>query len=214
MGREAGDKRRQILAAAASVFADRGFHQARIADIAAAAGVGKGTIYEYFASKKELFQRLLVHIFNTYLEHLHRICREEVDLESFLRRLIGESLEHFQAHREITRILLSEHPPVDAATQRIFIRMGQEKLQRLRERLEAAREDKEMRPVRADLAAIMITGFITALGHQLFFYENQEMDPAALSAGVTDIILRGIRDSAGDRPSGIPWARSPESNQK
>ncbi|OIQ62510.1 TetR/AcrR family transcriptional regulator [Neomoorella thermoacetica] len=197
MSREAGDKRRQILAAAVSVFADRGFHQARIADIAAAAGVGKGTIYEYFSSKKELFQQLLVHIFHTYLEHLRRVCREEASLEGFLRRLIGESLEHFQAHREITRILLSEHPPVDAATQQIFFRMEQEKLQHLQNHLQAALERGEMRPVPVDLAAIMITGFITALGYQLFFYKNQEMNLAALSTGVTDLILRGIRDSGG-----------------
>lgn len=54
-----------------------------------------------------------------------------------------------------------------------------------------------MRPVPVDLAAIMITGFITALGYQLFFYKNQEMNLAALSTGVTDLILRGIRDSGG-----------------
>ncbi len=194
MSRETGDKRRQILAAAVAVFADKGFHRARIADIAAAAGVGKGTIYEYFPSKKELFQQLLVHIFNTYLEHLRRICREE-SLEGFLRRLIDESLEHFQMHREIARILLSDQPPVDAVTQRLFFAVQQEKLQRLRDRLQAARERGEMRPVPADLAAIMVSGFIAALGHQLFFYNKQEMDLAALSTRAIDLILRGIAGS-------------------
>ena len=49
------EKRDSLVKAAASVFASQGFSRARIADIAEAADVGKGTIYEYFDSKEELF---------------------------------------------------------------------------------------------------------------------------------------------------------------
>ena len=49
------DKRERILAAAKSVFARKGFAGAAIADIAARADIGKGTVYEYYRSKEELF---------------------------------------------------------------------------------------------------------------------------------------------------------------
>jgi len=50
------EERRQALAAAAmEVFAEKGFAGARIVDVAERAGVGKGTVYEYFRSKEELF---------------------------------------------------------------------------------------------------------------------------------------------------------------
>ena len=50
------EERRQALAAAAAeVFAEKGFAGARIIDVAERAGVGKGTVYEYFRSKEELF---------------------------------------------------------------------------------------------------------------------------------------------------------------
>jgi AcrR family transcriptional regulator len=49
------DKRSVIIEAAAHVFATRGYTGTLIADIAAKAGVGKGTIYEYFNSKEDLF---------------------------------------------------------------------------------------------------------------------------------------------------------------
>ncbi len=52
-------KRREILAAAAAVFADKGFHAALMDEVAARAGIGKGTIYRYFASKQELFFSIL-----------------------------------------------------------------------------------------------------------------------------------------------------------
>ena len=45
----------QIIAAAAQVFAQKGFSGTVMAEIAACAGIGKGTIYEYFNSKEDLF---------------------------------------------------------------------------------------------------------------------------------------------------------------
>ena len=48
-------KKEQILRAAAKVFAGRGYTKTLIADIAKAAGIGKGTVYEYFRSKEDLF---------------------------------------------------------------------------------------------------------------------------------------------------------------
>ncbi len=48
-------RKAQIIAAAARVFAQKGFSGAVIAEIAAEAGIGKGTVYEYFNSKEDLF---------------------------------------------------------------------------------------------------------------------------------------------------------------
>ncbi|MBL7997238.1 MAG: TetR/AcrR family transcriptional regulator [Candidatus Kapabacteria bacterium] len=48
-------KRGQLVQAAVRVFAQKGYHAAKMQEIADAAGVGKGTIYEYFATKDDLF---------------------------------------------------------------------------------------------------------------------------------------------------------------
>ncbi len=53
------EKRDAILDAALGVFAKRGFAAARISDIAAEAGVGKGTVYLYFDSKEDLLLGVL-----------------------------------------------------------------------------------------------------------------------------------------------------------
>src|SRR6059036_4364206 len=55
----AAPKRDLILRAATDVFADRGFFNAQVADVARAAGVAAGTVYLYFRSK----DHLLVSIF-------------------------------------------------------------------------------------------------------------------------------------------------------
>ncbi len=49
------EKRRQILAGAAAVFASDGYEGASVARIAAEAGVSKGTLYNYFESKSDMF---------------------------------------------------------------------------------------------------------------------------------------------------------------
>ncbi len=51
-------KRREILAGATDVFAARGYHNTRMADVAEALGVSKGLLYEYFHSKEDLFLNL------------------------------------------------------------------------------------------------------------------------------------------------------------
>lgn len=51
--------RRAILAAAAEVFVDKGFHAARIQDIAARAKIGVGTVYNHFEQKEDVLVALL-----------------------------------------------------------------------------------------------------------------------------------------------------------
>lgn len=47
-------RRRQILMGAAQVFAEKGFHKATTKEIAQAAGISEGTIYNYFANKRQV----------------------------------------------------------------------------------------------------------------------------------------------------------------
>jgi AcrR family transcriptional regulator len=49
-----GDKRDAILRAATKVFAQRGFFQSQVADVARVAGVAAGTVYLYFKGKDDL----------------------------------------------------------------------------------------------------------------------------------------------------------------
>ncbi|MEZ4294402.1 MAG: TetR/AcrR family transcriptional regulator [Polyangiaceae bacterium] len=49
-----GDKRRQLLDAALRMFAGRGYHGTAVPEVAAAAGVGTGTLYRHFATKEAL----------------------------------------------------------------------------------------------------------------------------------------------------------------
>lgn len=72
MQRPHPDKRRQITQAAARLFAARPFHEVTLDDVAAAARVGKGTLYVYFKSKEELYGGLIDDGFGAMVTELRR----------------------------------------------------------------------------------------------------------------------------------------------
>lgn len=68
-------KRELILNAAIETFAQRGFHQARVSDVARQAGVADGTIYLYFKSKDDL----LISLFEEKMEQIVQRFRLQVN---------------------------------------------------------------------------------------------------------------------------------------
>src|SRR5262245_56569185 len=52
------DTRRALLDAAARLFAEQGYHDTSVPDIVRAAGVGHGTFYEYFGSRRDILLAL------------------------------------------------------------------------------------------------------------------------------------------------------------
>ena len=70
-----GERRAAILEAAIETFAQRGFHHARVSDVARQAGVADGTIYLYFKSKDDL----LISLFEEKMEEIVETFRVEVN---------------------------------------------------------------------------------------------------------------------------------------
>jgi len=64
------EKKKIIASAAVKVIAERGIARAKMIEVAREAGVGKGTIYEYFRSKDELFEYAVKQFFESMTEDL------------------------------------------------------------------------------------------------------------------------------------------------
>jgi len=84
------EKRGRILDASVRVMARKGVSSATIADIADAAGVGKGTIYEYFRSKDEILVASFAHFLEKVEAHIaHRLFKLTDPLEKLLAYFEG-----------------------------------------------------------------------------------------------------------------------------
>ncbi|KJR47682.1 Transcriptional regulator, TetR family [Desulfosporosinus sp. I2] len=82
------DKEETILNAAFEVFRENGFTNANMKDIAVKAGLGKGTLYEYFQNKEDLFIQVVKAITNSIFHEINsRIC-DKVTLREILNEII------------------------------------------------------------------------------------------------------------------------------
>src|SRR5213594_4413639 len=97
-----------ILEAARKVFADKGFSDATVDDIANAAGVAKGTVYLYYKSKREVYFAALKfgieQMYTALGAQLNRVSTPEEKL----RALIGVKLAYFDENRDFFKIYYSE----------------------------------------------------------------------------------------------------------
>lgn len=78
----------EILAAALTVFAERGYRNTTLEHIGEAAGVTKGAIYHYFANKDELLRRAIDHRREEAFEHLEELLRDKSAPVSTRLRLV------------------------------------------------------------------------------------------------------------------------------
>jgi len=158
-----------ILAAAEEVFADAGFHAAKMGDIAAKAGVSVGTLYNHFEDREALLAGLLA---NKSAELLGRIDRAIEDgagqaLRARLRGILGAFLAHCEQHRKFVHLALQRelgrfqqtYPQAWAkktdTMQAIFERVDGEMRRGVKERA--------LRPEMADLAATFFIGMMRGL---------------------------------------------------
>ena len=88
------ERRTTLLIAARSVFAERGYHQASVADILIAAGVARGTFYNHFESKREVFAAVLAEL----MEEIVAVVKP-IDVGAPIAAQVEENL------RRITRAL-------------------------------------------------------------------------------------------------------------
>jgi TetR/AcrR family fatty acid metabolism transcriptional regulator len=87
------DKREQIIKAATKVFARDGLQKGRIDDIAQEAGIGKGTVYEYFRSKEELFEAIVEGVIHQSIQLVDSVLQVEASPRLRLERFLHEMLD-------------------------------------------------------------------------------------------------------------------------
>ena len=80
-------KRQEILHAAISIFARKGFLKTTINDIAVEAQIGKGTIYEYFPTKEDLIHQSFSFYINSLTHDFEPILLKEVSAREKLKEI-------------------------------------------------------------------------------------------------------------------------------
>lgn len=98
--RNAEHARRDILEAAASIFAERGFREARVQDIAERAGYTAGALYTYFKSKTELFDALAESVTKEMEVVLTEAPAPGTDFATRLEAMVQRTLSVAERHHQ------------------------------------------------------------------------------------------------------------------
>jgi len=101
-------RRNQILDAATTVFAEKGFHRATIKDVARAAGIADGTIYTYFSSKTEVLLGILNRLNESTEREMQFALGSEQDVRAFFKAYVRQRISLIWPNAEVFRAVLPE----------------------------------------------------------------------------------------------------------
>ncbi|MGE5431543.1 MAG: TetR/AcrR family transcriptional regulator [Syntrophomonadaceae bacterium] len=105
--RERLQRKQEILKSAARLFAEKGFNNATLEDIATSSEFGIGTIYNYFQNKEEIFKSIIESIFNSNMEILSSTDCSTTGLIDFLKSYTKSIFEYFIDNRNELLLLVS-----------------------------------------------------------------------------------------------------------
>ena len=106
--RKKRDTRRRILMAGLEAFTARGFEHCTIDEIARAAGVGKGTVYNYFRAKEDLVVSFMVDVERQTQAKVAALAQGRGSAASVLTRFIESQLALKAPHYRFVRLFLAQ----------------------------------------------------------------------------------------------------------
>ena len=188
----ADERRRQILDSALDAFSRQGYGRTTVREIAAAAGVAEGSIYNYFPSKRDLFVAVLRQAVMTDAL-LAALDQPWVGDDGFLRALFADRLRFIHDEQPRVRLLLAELPR-DAELRRRWLTemlpLFWHPLERyLQERMEsgAFRQVDPAIVLRVLGGAIIAFALISGMAEEV-----PDVDPEAAAVAVADLLLYGL----------------------
>jgi AcrR family transcriptional regulator len=192
--RQKRERQARILDAAAVVFANKGYHQAKIRDIAELADVADGTIYNYYANKRELFLAMTHHVVADSAMDVLSEFQAESD-RSFLTAVFDERFHFLERNSDFIRAMLAE-----VWTDEEFRRQYLEKviaplLVLIETNLQARIDAGTMRPVntavaiRAMVGSFLIFLLLSQPGHGGL---NVDIGRDELVGALVDFFLHGL----------------------
>ena len=192
-------RRVQILDAAASVFAEKGYHRATTKEIASTAGVSEGTIYNYFDNKADLLIGMM-----TRLAELSELPREledalESDAREFLVEIFRDRIGRIvQGHEKMFQAILPEIMTNTELRERYYREFVQPTATMLEGYIQARVQMGDLRSVNVPLTVRAVQGmFIGLLMFRLLGDEPIQTGWDELPEVIGTIIFDGLNPADG-----------------
>jgi TetR/AcrR family transcriptional regulator, fatty acid metabolism regulator protein len=186
--------RESILQAAEAIFTERDYHEVQMDDLAGACGVGKGTLYRYFRSKRDLYLAVMFDGIGRLHGEIEAVVRTGEAPARKIEHIVRCTLGYFWDRRRFFALIhQNEHKPDHDV--REWFRRRQQLVRLVQEALDQAIADGEIRRVDARIATEILFGMMRAVNR----YRGREDDMEILVAAVVDMLMRGVGTPRGQR---------------
>jgi AcrR family transcriptional regulator len=188
----------ELLAAALACFKERGFAATRLDDVAAKAGVTKGTIYLYYPSKEELFKAVVRGELVPNIERLEAALGEPGPTAALLERLFTVWAEHIVPSpvSVIPKLVIAEASNFPELA-RFYLETAVHRVLRLvASVLRRGIAGGEFRPVDVEHMVYCVLGpllFTVLWQHSLGPHDDRPLDVHAVCRAHLDLLLHGLQ---------------------
>lgn len=178
--------KQDLLAAARRVLAEKGYHNTKIIDIAAAADIGVGTFYLYYPTKDAVFLELV--------EETARLLKEELDQARSAvtgavekMRAANQAFFHFaEKHRDLLKIIFGHGNTFNELLRQVYATFVADSVDRIMEGIKSA----EFRPLPPQIIANSLVGMFAQVVS--WWIEQEEPSAEAIAEIMTDFVLQGM----------------------
>jgi AcrR family transcriptional regulator len=207
--RRKDDRPRELVAAALQLFSERGFAATRLDDVAAAAGVSKGTVYLYFESKERLFEAVVREAVLPNLDRAEAMLGAyQGTTPDLIRGLVGLFRPLLETPGTgVIKLIFAESgnfPQLARLYADLVVRRG---LGMLRSVIERGVTRGEFRPVDpAATAPLLIAPFIllAVWKHSFGAHTDLSLDPGSVLETHLETLLRGLAAGPSPFPEHLP----------
>ena len=199
----------ELISAALDLFVERGFSATRLEDVAARAGVSKGTLYVYFPSKEELFKAVVRGGIVPAIERAEKLLDEHRgNADSLIRDIVKGWWVSVGSTRlgGIPKLMISESRNFPELTQFYF----REVISRVHRLVAAAVQrgidSGEFRPVDVEYVKRLVIAplwLLTVWRFSFDYCESIQLDPFTYLDLHLDLILRGLKNDAVTQFGGV-----------
>ena len=189
-------RKNQILDAAISLFAEKGYHRTTTKDIAVAADISEGTIYNYFDSKEDLLIGIMARLSNPNgLDDVPGGVEE--DSREYLLAIVKKRLAFIEENYPILRAVLSEILVNPEMAKRYYQQIVSPVQAELEHNLRRRVDRGQIRAVETSMTARLLVAAIFGL----FFLDSMGDRVASCSEEfanlLIDILFNGIQPIEG-----------------
>jgi TetR/AcrR family fatty acid metabolism transcriptional regulator len=199
--RKNSDKYQRILDAAIEVFADQGFFQSTIAQIAKVARVADGTIYLYFKNKDDILVQFYHYKTRQIFERFRDAVSRSATAEEKLRCLIRVHLQEFQKDRNMAIVYQAETHQNR--------RLGDEQIKEMSKMYrdiisEVVELGQEEGTIRRDLYLGLVKRFINGAVDEVinsWIHSGGQYDLLTMADPLVDLFIKGIGAAGKSAPT-------------